>query len=218
MSYRSMIVASAATTLLLSIVAAVALSRLPPGTQLPTHWNAAGDADRFADAGTALFLPVLLTIVLSLTMIALPRMEPLQDRMANSAPLLRAAWGGLLAMMLLVEALVAAPAFGLALPPTISLVGIGVLLAVIGNALPKSRPGFFVGIRTPWTLTDPENWVATHRLGARTMVAGGAILVAGALLPIGSAARGTVTIIALMLAVVPPVAYSWWFWRTHRPA
>ncbi len=218
MSYRGMTIASAATVLALAGVAGIALSRLPTGTQLPMHWNAAGEADRFADAGTALFMPVALTVVVSLSMLAVPRIEPLQDRMAGSAPLLKAAWGGLLAMMALVEAMVAAPAFGIVLPPTMSLVGAGLLLAVIGNALPKSRPGFFVGIRTPWTLTDPENWIATHRLGARTMVAGGAMLVAGALLPIAPGTRAVLTMAAIGLAVIPPVAYSWWHWRAHRPA
>lgn len=216
MSHRSMTLASVATTILLAIVAAVALSRLPAGTRLPTHWNAAGEADGLADAGTALFLPVVLTVAVSAMMWALPRIEPLQDRMANSASLLLATWGGLLAMMVLVEALIAAPAFGFALPPTMALAGAGLLFVVIGNALPKSRPGFFVGIRTPWTLTDPENWIATHRLGARTMVAGGAMLVAGALLPIDPAVRAGWTMAAIGVAVVPPIVYSWWFWRTRR--
>ncbi|WP_375394308.1 SdpI family protein [uncultured Sphingomonas sp.] len=218
MSYRGMTIASAATIAVLAGIAAIALSRLQAGVQLPTHWNAAGEADRFADADTALFLPVALTIVISLTMVALPQMEPLQDRLSGSAPLLKATWGGLLAMMALIEVMVAAPAFGFALPATTSLVGIGLLFAVIGNALPKSRPGFFVGIRTPWTIADPANWIATHRLGARTMVAGGAILVAGALLPIAPQARAVLTVSAIGLAIVPPVAYSWWYWRAHRPA
>ena len=218
MSYRGMTIASAVTAFALAAIATVALSRLPAGTHLPIHWNAAGEADRFAEAGTALFLPVFLTIAVSLAMAAAPRIEPLQDRMANSAPLLRTAWGGLLALMALIEAVVAAPAFGYTLPAAMPLVGTGVLIAVIGNALPKSRPGFFVGIRTPWTLTDPENWIATHRLGARTMVAGGAILVAGALLPIAPDARSVLTIVAIATAIVPPVAFSWRYWRAHRPA
>ena len=212
-----MTIASAATTILLVGVAATALSRMPPGTQLPIHWNAAGEANQFAGAGVALFMPVALTIFMSLTMLAVPRIEPLQDRMANSAPLLKAAWGGSLAMMILIEAMIAAPAFGVALPATMPLIGAGVLLAVIGNALPKSRPGFFVGIRTPWTLTDPANWIATHRVGARTMVAGGAIVILGALLPIAPEMRATLTIAGIATAVVPPIAYSWWYWRAHRP-
>lgn len=219
MSFRRMIVASGATSLVLAAIGGAALSRLPAGTQLPTHWNAAGEADRFADAGTALFMPVALTIVVSLVFAAIPRIEPLQDRLDKSATLLRSAWIGLLGLMMLIELVVAAPAFGWTLPATLPLAGVGLLLIVIGNALPKSRPGFFVGIRTPWTLTDPDNWVATHRLGGWTMALGGAMMVAAAFLPIDAAGRAGLMIAALIVAVVPPLGYSFWFfWSRRGPA
>ena len=50
------------------------------------------------------------------------------------------------------------------------------------------------------------------------MVAGGAILVAGALLPLAPDVREALTIAAIATAVVPPIVYSWWYWRAHRPA
>jgi len=216
MTYRRMTLASIVIVGASAMVATAALRRLPPATQLPVHWNAAGQADGFADATRALFMPVILAAVLSLIFVVLPRIEPMQHRLERSAPLVRAAWAGLLGLMLVTEAVIAAPAFGLWLPATLHLAAGGVLLIVIGNALPKSRPGFFVGIRTPWTLTDPENWIATHRLGARTMIAGGLLILAAAVLPVAAATRAAVFATAIALAVVPPVAYSFWFWRRHR--
>ena len=215
MRSRPLIVISLAIVCLLAGIAIVALSRFPAGSQLPVHWNAAGEADRFADAGYALFMPVVLSAGLSALFAVLPRIEPLQDRMSGSAALLDACWTGLLAMMLLVQLTVAAPAFDLALPPTLILVGLGILLIAIGNALPKSRPGFFVGIRTPWALIDPDNWIATHRLGSRTTIAGGAIIVAAAVLPIGAQARAVTVCLAVAVMVILPVVYSWWLWRRN---
>ena len=216
MRYRGMVAASAAAAAAMAGIAVVAAQRLPAGTQLATHWGPDGAADRFADAGTALAMPVALTIGLSLLMAALPRLEPLQDRLSRSAPLYRTAWGGLLALILFVELVIAAPAFGVTPPPATMLVAVGLLLVVIGNALPKSRPGFFVGIRTPWTLTDPDNWVATHRLGSRTMIAGGLIVVALALAPIAGDVRAPLIMAAVLIAALVPVAYSFLYWRRHR--
>jgi uncharacterized membrane protein len=213
MSYQRITLASALTVAGLALVAVTALQRLPAGTSLPVHWNAAGQANGFALADRALFMPVVLAAVISLVMAVLPRIEPMQHRLEQSAPLYRTAWAGLLGMMVLTEVVIAAPAFGLWLPATLHLAAGGVLLIVIGNVLPKSRPGFFVGIRTPWTLTDPENWIATHRLGARTMMFGGAMIVAAALLPIDPGLRQGVVIAAIIMAVVPPMMFSWWFWR-----
>ena len=220
MAYRKMIAASAATVGGLALVAAIAAARVPAGTLLPTHSNAAGEADRFAEASTALFMPVLLALFLSLLMAAVPRVEPMQRRLERSAALYHTAWGSLLAMMAVIEAAVAAPAFGVALPATLPLAAVGMLLVVIGNALPKSRPGFFVGIRLPWTLMDEDNWVATHRLAARTTIAGGVAVVAAALLPLAAATREAVVIAAMVIVIVPPILYSYLHWqrRARRQA
>lgn len=36
-----------------------------------------------------------------------------------------------------------------------------------------ARPDWFVGIRTPWTLSSETVWVKTHKLGARLFKAAG---------------------------------------------
>lgn len=217
MSFRSMIAASIAATAALAVTATVALSRAPAGMRLPTHWNAAGEPDRFASAGTALFMPVIMCAGLSALLAVIPSIEPMQRKLDQSAPLYRTAWAGLLLMMALIEVQIAAPIFGFHPPATSILAGMGVLLILIGNMLPKSRPGYFVGIRTPWTLTDPENWIATHRLGSRTMMVGGALIILLALLPLSAEVRMTGIIAAIMIAVVPPMLYSFFYYwrRTH---
>ena len=50
---------------------------------------------------------------------------------------------------------------------------------ILGNYLGNVRPNYFVGIRTPWTLENPETWRATHRLGGRLMFFGALILLLG---------------------------------------
>ncbi len=218
MRYRNLVIASALTAAGLAIVAAVALGRLPADTQLPTHWGPDGLPDRFADASTALFMPVALTLVVSLIMAALPSLEPLQDKLERSAPLYRTTWAGLLGIMILVEAMVAAPAFGRALPPTTMLVGIGALFAALGNVLPKSRPGFFVGIRTPWAIMDPDNWIATHRYGGRIMLASGLALIVLAVLPMQNESRASFVVAILLVMVTTPILYSFLYWRRTRRA
>lgn len=218
MSYRRMIVASGVVAAGLAVVAGVALGRLPAGTQLPTHWNAAGEGDHLADASTALFMPVVLTVGLSLLFAVLPRIEPMQHRLDRSASLLTTAWAGLLGLMAAIEATLAGPAFGLHPPATLVLAALGAMLIAVGNMLPKSRPGFFVGIRTPWTIMDEDNWIATHRLGAWTMMTGGALIVVAGVLPFAARVREMLVIAALAIAVVPPLVYSYLHWRRTAAA
>jgi uncharacterized membrane protein len=87
---------------------------------------------------------------------------------------------------------------------------------MIGNALPKSRPGFFVGIRTPWTITDTDNWIATHRFGGKLMMVGGFVISLSALVPLDAQIRVVVFFATIAGMVLPPLIYSWWFWHRKK--
>lgn len=40
-------------------------------------------------------------------------------------------------------------------------------MAITGNLMYSIRPNRFIGIRTPWTLSNEEVWKKTHRIGAK---------------------------------------------------
>ena len=188
-------------------------SGLGQGAELPIHWNLAGEPDRFAPAATALLWPAGVTVLLGVLFAAIPRMEPLQERLEASMPLLQSVWIGTLPLMVYLQIMIAAPALGWKFGPDLLQVGMGALLVTIGNSLPKSRPSFFVGIRTPWTLADTDNWIATHRLGGKVMIAAGFLIVAAGLSPLPSVWRATAMMALLSVAVIVPVFYSWWLWH-----
>lgn len=51
------------------------------------------------------------------------------------------------------------------------------LILVLGNYMGNMRPNFFIGIRTPWTLSNEEVWTKTHRLTAKLWVISTLIMV-----------------------------------------
>jgi uncharacterized membrane protein len=96
------------------------------------------------------------------------------------------------------------------------LAGVGLIFILIGNQLGKSRSMYLIGIRTPWTLASEEVWIRTHRLAGKLMVAGGALLVLGAFLPLPSGVIATLMLAVIAIAVIVPVAYSFILWRRER--
>ena len=216
MKNRGLLVASLVVAGLMTGLAVYAASLLPAGAQLPTHWGASGKPDRFADALPALLMLPAIMLLISLVFAAVPYLDPLQDGLEGSQPLLRTVWIGVLGLLPVVEVFNAAPAFGWPMPDSVPLISVGLLLMVIGNALPKSRPGFFVGIRTPWTITDTDNWIATHRLGGKLMMLGGLIIALSALVPLDGQFRVAVLFVTIAAMVVPPLVYSWWFWHRKK--
>jgi uncharacterized membrane protein len=191
-----------------------AAGQVPPGTELPVHWNAAGEVNGTLPALKALLFPVYAVIGCAVVFSLIPRLEPLQDRLEGSAEVLRTTWIGLLFIMVMLQAAVAAPALGFSTPVALPNLGVGLFFILIGNVLPKSRPGFFVGIRTPWAILETDNWIATHRLGGKLMMLAGLAITLSALLPLPRDARIATMGGAIALMVVPPLVYSWWLW--HR--
>jgi uncharacterized membrane protein len=96
-------------------------------------------------------------------------------------------------------------------------IGIGILLVLIGNLLPRARPNWFVGIRTPWTLSSDRVWEKTHRIGGRVFVAGGILILLSALGPPRLSSIVLVTVIVLCTATVLIYSYAEWK-REQSPA
>ena len=47
---------------------------------------------------------------------------------------------------------------------------LGLVFVGTGNYLPKMKPNYFIGIRTPWTLDNEVVWRKTHRVGGYIFV------------------------------------------------
>lgn len=61
---------------------------------------------------------------------------------------------------------------------------IGILFVFIGNMMPKVKNNYTFGLRTPWTLSDPDVWNKTHRLGGYLFFITGALtIISGLFLP-----------------------------------
>jgi uncharacterized membrane protein len=94
--------------------------------------------------------------------------------------------------------------------PIINLVlgGIGLLWMVIGNRMGQLRSNFFIGVRTPWALTDENNWRLTHRLSARLWFLAGLIMFASAwFMP--AAWVVVVLLFCVLCSALIPTAYSY---------
>jgi uncharacterized membrane protein len=78
--------------------------------------------------------------------------------------------------------------------------------------LPRARPNWFFGIRTPWTLTNDRVWTRTHRVGGYAMTAAGLLVVLAAIA--FPPPWAFFTFMGLVVpAAVGPIVYSYLTWR-----
>ena len=89
---------------------------------------------------------------------------------------------------------------------------LGIVFIAIGLVLPKVDTSYTIGIRTPTTLPNRNNWRMTHRLGGRLFIGAGILL-------FGCAGFNhtpiflTILIIIILLIVIVPTVYSYLLWR-----
>lgn len=180
---------------------------------MPTHWGIDGQPDGWMPrlAG-ALVGPATATFVYVMMLLS-PLIDPRRrnwEAFGGIYPVLKTSMAALM-LFITYLALSAAASPDHTLPVSRLLLGIGLLFVVLGNYLPKVRSNFFVGIRTPWTLSSDEVWVRTHRFAGKLMVGMGLLVMLAVFLPHGWA---LVVVIgsALGLALVS-VVYSYWLYR-----
>ena len=89
-------------------------------------------------------------------------------------------------------------------------VALGILFIVMGNYLPKIPQNWFVGIKTPWTISSEIVWKKTHILGGWLFVLSGLTYILCSALKISSA------LILLAVILVPAVVsmpYSYFLYK-----
>jgi uncharacterized membrane protein len=197
------------------IASAVVYPRLP--ATMPTHWDLSGRPDGWSSrAWGAWTLPIFLVGMWALVQI-LPRIDPRGSNYAKFGGAFEAIIVSVMLFMLALHVVVLRASLGHPVQmQRIMPVGIGVLLVVIGNLLPRARPNWFVGIRTPWTLSSDRVWEKTHRFGGRVFVAGGILITIAGFLLVQWAHAVLVGVIAL--CAISVLIYSYLEWKREQPA
>lgn len=88
---------------------------------------------------------------------------------------------------------------------------LGLMFIVLGNYMPKARQNNTFGIKIKWTLTNEENWNATHRFAGKLWVVLGVLMLISAFLP--EMAFIILFVAATMVAVIASIVYSYAYSR-----
>ena len=147
--------------ILLPIVAGVVLwNQLPE--QVPIHWNANGEIDGWSSKIFFVFgMPAIMLAFQWLCTLG----TGADPKKANHPEkiLQLVLW-----IIPVLNTVLSVITYGAALGQQVRMevimpVLIGLILAIVGNYLPKCKQNYTIGIKIPWTLNSEENWNKTHR-------------------------------------------------------
>jgi len=197
---------------LIASVAAGALlwNRLPD--PMASHWNINDEVDGTMPKFWGVFLMPVLSLGLFLLLSFVPSIDPLKANIMQFRPtynlfivLLIVFLGYLWKLTILWNLGYTKFTMSTALLPAL-----GLLFIFIGYLFRKTKRNWFIGIRTPWTLSSDRVWDDTHRIGSVLFYLCGALALVGALF--GRAALWFV-FIPLMASTLFLVVYSYVLYR-----
>jgi len=148
--------------------------------KMASHWNAQGQVDGYMPKFWALFLMPLISVGLFLLFIVIPKIDPLKHNIEK----FRKYYDGFVVLIIvflfylylltilwninirfgIVQLLT--PAFG-------------ILFYYCGILIENTKRNWFIGIRTPWTLSNNIVWEKTHKIGGKLFKASGVIAFIG---------------------------------------
>lgn len=184
--------------------------RLPE--RMPTHWNLEGEVDGWGGRFEGLLLLPLVTVGTYLLFLVLPRLDPGRSNYAGFWTVFRVIRLAIVLVLAAIYGAMLASAQGVTVRMSLVMtLLVGALFVVLGFTMGKIRPNWFVGVRTPWTLSSKRSWTRSHRLAGWLFLVSGC----GSLLLLAVSER--VALVFLLASgavlVVTVVIYSYVVWR-----
>lgn len=198
----------------ISIVAGVLLwNQLPD--QMASHWNANDQVDGYMPKFWGVFMMPLIVLGMYVLFLVIPGIDPLKANIAQ----FRGAFNLFIVLisvfMLYIHGLTLAWSLGhqnfkmsAAMLPFM-----GVLFIFIGYMLRQAKRNFFIGIRTPWTLSSDTVWEKTHQLGSILFMVSGVLAIIGSFL--GGELAFWLFFVPLMGSALFLVIYSYILYRSE---
>jgi len=180
-----------------------------PG-EIPTHWNAAGEVDDYSSKWTVFLIPIIAALILELFLI-LPKIAVFKKNILSFKHFDSMKFVIVLFFAIIYGATVL-PNFGYTFNMTkIILPLIALLFFYFGLILPSAKRNFFIGIRTPWTLSSDKVWEKTHKLGGKIFIKLGILMLVGVFVP----AKYMVwfILVPILVAVGYIFVYSYVLWK-----
>lgn len=200
----------AIAVVVLSFIVAGVLYPIMPDT-MATHWDSQGNVNGEMSKFWGLFLMPIISLALILLFIFLPKIDPYKE----NYKLFSKYYNGFILVLTLylfyiyILTLLINQGINFNLIQAMS-PAFAVLFYYLGILLENAKRNWFVGIRTPWTLSSEKVWTKTHNVGGKLFKVSAIISFFGVFLPQYAI---WFIILPLMLSAIFVFLYSYFLFK-----
>ena len=167
--------------------------------RVASHWNSQGQVDDYLPKIWGVFLMPAITLAIFLLFLLIPIIDPLKKNIDKFRNYFNWLIILIVVFLLYVYSLTVFWNLGYRFNMTLLMTpAVGLLFFYIGVILKHAERNWFIGIRTPWTLSSDVVWKKTHQLGAKLFKVAGIIAILGIFFAEN----------ALWFAIIPAIASS----------
>ncbi len=136
--------------------------------QAASHWNSKGEVDGYMPKFWGVFLMPIFVLLTFLLFLFLPKLDPLK----NNVKKFKGYYNGFILFIIIfffyIHVLTILYNLGVTFNMTYAILpAISILLYFVSFLLKNSKRNWFIGIKTPWTLSSDKVWEKTHLLGSK---------------------------------------------------
>jgi uncharacterized membrane protein len=167
--------------ILISFIIAIYLYPQMPD-KIASHWNAKGDADGYMPKFWGLFLMPLISVGLFLLFLLIPKIDPLKKNIEKFRKYFDNFIVLIFIFLFYIYLLTIFWNLDFRFNMTVMMIpALAVLFYYVGILTENAKRNWFIGIRTPWTLSNNIVWDKTHKLGGKLFKIAGIIALFGVL-------------------------------------
>lgn len=202
--------------IMLAIVAGMVLwAQLPE--QMASHWDANDQVNGYMPKVWGVWMMPLVTLGMLALFLTIPNIDPLKANIEQFRGVFNLFILFISAFMLYMHGLTLAWNIGFQFRMSSAMLPfMGILFIFMGYLLKQAKRNFFIGIRTPWTLSSDTVWDKTHQLGSVLFIASGVLSIAGSFF--GGMTALWLTLFPLLGSTLILVLYSYVLYQRESKA
>ena len=148
--------------------------------KVASHWGAQGQVNGYMSRFWGVFFMPFLSVFLAALFLAIPRIDPMKANIAKFQAHYERFILVIFVFFLYIYLLTIAWNLGYTFDMLVLMVpGFALLLYYVGVLLEHAKMNWFIGIRTPWSMSSERVWDKTHALGAKLFKICGALSLFG---------------------------------------
>jgi len=190
------------------VIGILSYSSLPK--MIPSHWNINGNIDGYMPKFWGLFLYPLVIIFMYALFLIIPRIDPLKKNISkfrntfNNFIIIISLFFVYLFFITLKSVTTKINIINYIIP------AIAIIIYYSGILIKKAKQNWFIGIRTPWTLSNKEVWNKTHTLGSKLFKISAIIIILSLFFKKISM---VIFITVILIAAITPIIYSYFIFK-----